>query len=812
MKQLLLLTLLMCTWSLYAQEPVADCEGGTQGAYMHGNDIRAYINNSGGLFFDGNDASFEVPFGNDVHSIFAQGLWIGGTDPGGNLKVAAQTYGYPNVTDYFPGPLTDEGTTEADDCRNWDKVWCVLRYQIEAHQADYADNNVIDNPIDEIFAWPAIGNPQFEEQNGFVLPNSTSGLAPFVDTDQNGVYNPLKGDYPMIDQSVNVPEQICWNVYNDAGGIHSSSQGDLLHMEVQLTSWAFSCTDNEQLNKTLFTSYKFINKGIESLDSVHVGLWHDFDLGCYTDDYIGYHEASNSVFAYNQDNIDGENGGSCPGGINSYGENPPVQSATFLNRSLDYGMYYNNAGIGGAPGVIDPNVSLEYYYYLTGRWRDGSPLEHGGDGYQEGTFPTNIAFPGDPNDPNEWSALSVNISAGDRRTISSTLMEQLMEPGMVQTLDVAYSFFREEGNNYLENVTAMYAGLEDLQAWYDAAFEGVCLISQTCEEDCVWPGDLNADGIANYCDLIPLGAALNENGASRPGPYNWSPHTGTNWTATQLNGANAKHLDANGDAVADANDFALTQQHYGFTVPAYDAEVIVVPSSEQGLYIEPSQGPLEDLVAGQTAFAKIGIEGYEPLRALAFSLQYDTRYFSNIQVFANGFDESAIQYAADHPELGGLHYAHYVLEGNELITDGAFLNIVFHVNDDLDMEELPSDALVLQFANTKGINELGEDVVVESQNLTATFEGVTISSTEDLAEDINVEIFPNPTRNNITVKCILPMMGNIELHSASGQHLHTYAAKGAKQQTISLNDLPTGLYFLQIPTEEGLIVEKIIKK
>jgi len=810
-KSIFTLTILLVVGVLTAQP---DCDPPINSAYLHGNEVRAYLSNSGSLFFDGDEAQFEVPFGNDIHTIFAQGLWLGGIDPGGNIKMAAQTYGLSSGSgDYFSGPLDEEnGMTTAVDCSNWDKIWCVARYEIESHISDFEDNGVIDNPIPAIMSWPGKGNPQFESINGFDLPGTPQGLAPYQDVNADGVYNPMDGDYPRIFQSEILPEQICWNVFNDAGNIHSETGGEPVQVEVQLTSWAFNCQDNAQLNQTVFLSYKLINRALEPLDSVFMGLWHDFDLGCYTDDYVGYDEASNSVFVYNQDAIDGENAATCPGGVNTYGNNPPAQAATFLNYPLAYGMYYQNGGLGGPPGMSDANTVQEIYNYLTGRWRDGSPLEFGGDGYQEGTFPTNIAFPDDPNDADGWSAVSANLPDGDRRTVSSIALP-MWQPGAVIEVDVAYSFFREENGSHLSNVTAMYAGLEDLQNWYQSGFAGVCSTSAICESDCVWPGDLNADGIANYCDLIPLGQEYDQSGFTRAGPYNWAPYDGQSWGSSQSNGSDVKHLDANGDGALSTFDFDLTELHYGFTVPGYSGETVVVESSENGLYLEPVNGSFEDVEAGTSFFVRVGIEGYEPLSALAFSMEYDPLYIENISVLNGSASSNELYYSGNHPELGGMHFATYAFEADDFIESGDFLTINIKFSEELADIEVPSDETLFRFANTKGLNGNGEEVIIESQSQVVTFTGLTISDTEEASiAKTAVKVFPNPAKGVLNVQSEQPMLGQLQVFNTAGQLMESLNAQGQQQRSLNLQALPAGLYFLRVQTAEGLTVKRFVKE
>ena len=98
----------------------ADCAQSTEQVDMDVNNVRARLLTGGDVWWDGDDSRYIVPKvepGSGIperSSIFAGAVWLGGVDPAGNLKVAAQTYGTSNgSTDFWPGPLTDDtGTVE----------------------------------------------------------------------------------------------------------------------------------------------------------------------------------------------------------------------------------------------------------------------------------------------------------------------------------------------------------------------------------------------------------------------------------------------------------------------------------------------------------------------------------------------------------------------------------------------------------------------------------------------------------------------------------------------------------------------------
>ncbi len=446
------------------------------------NNINAKISNGGYLFRDGggNFGAFQVPYlnGDSPATIFAAGLWIGGYTwiHNSQLKLTSVDYGQ-NGNSYYPGPLTGVGTIAPDTCTNWNKIWTVTKPEIELHILDFEDNGIIDNPNSNILGFPCKGNDNFFLENGFDLPDaqtSGQGFASFFDRNFDGLYNAMDGDYPTPLGAGLIPSQMSWCVFNSVGDELSSSAGPLL--EIQLTTWTVECTPQPILDNTIFTSYRIINRNQDPLDSLHVGMWVDFDLGCYTDDFIGCNPDLNTFYAYNQDQVDGDTNGGCQGGVSTYGTQPPVQAVTFMDSEMQHFMTYQNAGIGNpAPGTTDPNTPAEMFNYLSGSWRDGTPLTEGGSGYNPlSSDIVDHAFPGDPNDPNEWSLESISSDGGDIRAVASTGIFDFNDPLTDVTFSsqevfettIAWSFHQGDGLDHLGNVTLMFDEVAQLKNWY----------------------------------------------------------------------------------------------------------------------------------------------------------------------------------------------------------------------------------------------------------------------------------------------------------------------------------------------------------
>lgn len=395
------------------------------------NNVRARLLTGGDMWWDRTATSgkYVVPkpkLGEPaVSAIFAAGVWLGGMDPGGNLKTACQTYG--NIggdSDFWPGPLDQTGKTEQSTCHFWDRFFEVKGTDIRQHfQHLNARKSGIPYTADKLpsslKSWPANGNPYFESQMYFALPSSNQGLAPFYDNDGDRAYEPLDGDYPIIglEGCFNEPvaDQLIFWLYNDEGGgnYHGETKGISIGMEIQATAFAFA-TDN-QLNDMTFQRHKFINKALEDIDSFHFALWVDPNLGCPYDDYLGCDPARSMSFVYNKDDVDGQPGTSC-GGIPTYGNNiPAIGIDVFIGPKDEHGaelgmgsfMYYNTAQ-DPPPGTLRPSIDVEFYRYMTGSWRDGARATFSGDGYDPvaATDPGNhfnYAFPDLPGDANGWS-------------------------------------------------------------------------------------------------------------------------------------------------------------------------------------------------------------------------------------------------------------------------------------------------------------------------------------------------------------------------------------------------------------------------
>jgi len=454
-----------------------DCSPATSQTDLDINNVRARLLGGGDIWWDGDEEGLYIvpkpPDGSSidpVSSLFAGAVWLGGFDEGLNLKVAAQTYGSNNgSSDFWPGPLTEVGTIGKDTCSDWDKFFEVSGANIDLHIAKWLeivdDGGVpeldVNDIPDDILGWPGNGNPFFFQIHEFDLPaRPLQGLAPFYDENQNRLYEPHLGDYPIIEvrgceeETPQYADHMIFWIYNDAGNIHTqTNSNDQIRMEVQVE--AFGYATNDEINDMTFYRYKLINWAIEPIDSTFFAMWVDPDLGCYLDDYVGCDTALSLMYVYNSDALDGESSCNDCGGVNTYCEEIPILGVDYFrgplgpkvfingidstdglrnpgigeipNVIVELGMtaftYYNNGGVTPPPppGTADPGSAPQYYNYLSGSWTDGTRFTYGGDGYNPtSTEFINYAFTEPPNDVTGWSMFQEGLADGDRRTIQAS--------------------------------------------------------------------------------------------------------------------------------------------------------------------------------------------------------------------------------------------------------------------------------------------------------------------------------------------------------------------------------------------------------
>jgi hypothetical protein len=457
------------------------------------NNVRTIIYTGGDMWWDlfGNSqAYYIVPATQNratgVSSLFAGSIWLGGLDAGGQLKVAAMTY-RQNGIDFWPGPLdTVTAAIDAAECTKWDGLFSISRSEVDV----FYKTGVISTDMRN---WPGNGN---------VSKNQALRLAPFIDVNNDGFYNPTDGDYPAYDVNDKAEKDnlgfckakifgdftLFW-VFNDKGNVHSETQGVPIGVEVRAQAFAFKT--NDEINNMTFYSYEIFNRSSFQLNKTYFTIWNDADLGYYLDDYVGCDVSRGLGYMYNASTFD-----PTIAGANGYGDFPPAVGCDFFkgpladnNDGIDNNFngvvdepgetiqmsrftYYNN-NYGAFPAQTtnpDDGSPIHYYNYMTGFWKDGSPFTFGGNAYG-GTSPVTFVYPGNPITGVGWTERGAGNLPGDRRFLQSAGPFTL-KPGAVNeiTFGIPWAQSPVKGGN-LQSVQLMFLADDKAQALFDNCFK-----------------------------------------------------------------------------------------------------------------------------------------------------------------------------------------------------------------------------------------------------------------------------------------------------------------------------------------------------
>ena len=498
------------------------------------NNVRALIENGGALWYNraiDRGAHF-VPKEEGVSVVYGGALWLGGISPDQQLKLAAVRYRNTG-NDFWPGPLTNDGAAETDPltCEAYDKFSVTYRADAQRHRQyhEAVAAGTVDTDFPNGYAYPAY----FDEYPAHGNPglNQDYYLAPFLDYDGDGNYNPAAGDYPWFDflQEIDcanrkrediVPlygDQNFYWIFNDKGNVHSESQGEPIGMEIRAQAFAFAT--NDEVNNMSFYNYVLINQGTQTLTNTYMAQWVDVDLGGHVDDYVGVDVRRGLGYGYNGDQFDEPTSYSI-----GYGENPPAMGVDFFEGpyqdadgidnpltevftdAIDsLGIPYDGIGIGYGDGVVDnerygmrkflyfnwnygingqPTLASHYYNYMRGYWKNGQRMAYGGDGLNASTganleIPADYMFP-DDTDPYQWGTVGIPVEPwtefeagnppGDRLFLQSAGPFTL-EPGDYNNITVGMVWARATGGEPFESVKLLRLADDKAQALFDNCFE-----------------------------------------------------------------------------------------------------------------------------------------------------------------------------------------------------------------------------------------------------------------------------------------------------------------------------------------------------
>ncbi len=395
-----------------------------QNQFWDGNQIGVWWNNSGHIstHMQTGNAGLEWPLGSGDHAVFTAGLWLVAGQVNGvqEYRCAAAEFS----TEFVSGPYGSDHT--------------LPEYRIYTIEPELGQSN----PDWDV--WPV-------DQG-----------APWVDVDQDGVYD------PAVDHPDTKGDYFSWTIFNDGDPEKHSWLWATQPLGVEVAVSAYGFDGPEPLSNTLFFEWVIRNKGDDQLDSVFAAIWQDIDLGDATNDYPGCMPDLDLSYHYVGELPDRDYGYFPPSVGYSLLQGPMVPSpgdsayafGTWFQDHRNLGMtafypYYSSAE------YSDPETAYEAFMNLNGRNQDNQFHINPVTG-----FPDSMLFTGNPFTGEGWLASNETHPRDWRGILSSGSFS--LAPG--DSIQMAAACVISPGSNHLSAVAALWDDVATVRDIYQQQF------------------------------------------------------------------------------------------------------------------------------------------------------------------------------------------------------------------------------------------------------------------------------------------------------------------------------------------------------
>lgn len=329
-----------------------------------------------------------------------------------------------------------------------------------------------------------------------------------------------------------------------------------------------------------------------------------------------------------------------------------------------------------------------------------------------------------------------------------------------------------------------------------------------CYEQCVYPGDLNDDGIVTVSDVLPLGINLGTSGTARADRSitDWYGRASSPWIGDIPVGAqNLNSVDADGNGAIEVDDLEAMTLHYGKAhrlVPTPPPLVADVPIRLE--LTDPA------LVAGEEAVIDVfvGSASHEVQDMLGFNfsaiingqvVDSSSLRFDIVPGGLVGTEDGILAYSYS-PLDGQLDVGFSKFDGREIEGHGVLGQIRFIVEEDLNgfrrLPDLDFDVLI------DDVNCLGSD-----GNYMALPSASIRTNLQRSVQPLQIAVYPSPANQYLDIRAPYSI-NSYRLIDALGSTILDGNDIGTSKR-LSLDQVPSGVYFLHLRTSKEDFVTKV---
>jgi hypothetical protein len=329
----------------------------------------------------------------------------------------------------------------------------------------------------------------------------------------------------------------------------------------------------------------------------------------------------------------------------------------------------------------------------------------------------------------------------------------------------------------------------------------------------VWPGDANYDLTATNLDILYIGIAFGDTGATRPGASNnWVAQPMADWPIYFYNGVNKKNADCDGNGIVEIADTVAVSLNYGLTHPARFADEennfsAVDPSLS--LNAIPDSVPASAHVHVDINFGTNAVP-VDSIYGIAFSVYYDVAVVDTDSInvdFAGSWlgtiGTDMIGFYKSIPTAGRLDFA--LTRTNMINFLGGIghlasfdIVIVDNISTITDSPLRLADVTALTFSEyPRQVNTFDDTLFIRP-----------FTGSQEINFEKNFSIYPNPASEAIFVSSHHFEMNAVELFDVAGRRIFSSPATGFRV-VLDVSGIADGVYMLRCSTAKGIYNHRV---
>lgn len=371
-------------------------------------------------------------------------------------------------------------------------------------------------------------------------------------------------------------------------------------------------------------------------------------------------------------------------------------------------------------------------------------------------------------------------------------------------------FFNRDATNTVEGNISLFGAVESMViGGVELAIDNVCYYTDI-QEALVWPGDANADNIANHCDLLAIGIAYGEQGPLRANQStDWNALDAQDWANFFADGiTNFKHSDCNGDGMVSIEDLEVLEANYGL-MHGPVSPVVSIPGTpnDPPFFVDlESQGSLNP---GQQFNAPVNLGSFDipvnGLYGIAFTIKYDPELIvpgtADIVIKESWLGTPGVDLLSIDKSMVNEGRIEVALSRIDQLNVNGFGSIADFIGV---IDDIVAKEVLIEITNVKAIDFSEQDVILH----TPASPGVISTDVEDNKDTNGLLVFPVPTSDLLNVHNYTPVdIRLLTVYNALGQRL-VQERYPSNKTTIDVSNWPSGIYFIDIKLPDEVITKK----